>query len=63
MESAGVQSTAACLMIRLIASFGTGKGSDPPPLPHPTRRDDSVGEHTLSLWQETWAVINVCISS
>lgn len=63
MESAGVQSTAACLVIRLIASFGTGKGSDPPPLPHPTRRDDLVRERSLSLWQETWAVINVCISS
>lgn len=63
MESAGVQSMAACLVIRLIASFGAGKGSDPPPLPHPARRDDLAGEHSLSLWQETWAVINICISS
>lgn len=44
---------AACLVIRLIASFGTGKGSEPPPRSHPTRRDDLVGEHSLSLWQET----------
>lgn len=62
MESAGVQSMAACLVIRWIASFGTGKGPEPPPPTHPTRRDDLVGEHSLSLWQETRAVINVCIS-
>jgi len=53
---------AACLVIKLIANSGPGKGSDPP-LPRPARRGDSAGEHSLSLWPEIWVVISVCISS
>lgn len=34
---------AACLVMRLTASFGTGLGSHPPPLPHPARRTFHLG--------------------